>query len=42
MLEAIRSGGPAPIPLEQIAATSAVSFAIQASIRRGEAVSLEP
>ncbi len=42
MLDAIRSGGPAPIPLNEIAATSAVCFAIQESIRRGEGVSLQP
>ena len=42
MLDAIRSGGPAPIPLDQIAVVSATCFAILESIRRGEAVALQP
>ncbi len=39
---AIRTGGPPPIPYEQLAATTRASFAAVEALRSGEKVDLEP
>ena len=38
---ACEQGGPLPIPLDQLALTSKVTFAVIESLRRGSAVALE-
>jgi predicted dehydrogenase len=40
-LEALRTGGPMPVPLESLVATTAATFAVQASLAAGAPVTLE-
>ncbi|TDT95993.1 putative dehydrogenase [Streptomyces sp. 846.5] len=40
-LEAVRTGGPMPVPLESLAATTAATFAVRASLAAGAPVTLE-
>ena len=40
-LEAVRTGGPMPVPLESLVATTAATFAVRASLAAGAPVTLE-
>ena len=40
-LEAVRTGGPMPVPLESLVATTAATFAVRASLAAGAPVALE-